>query len=149
MPVEILLMADVEKLGVEGDVVKVADGYARNYLFPKKLAAPVTETTRRQLAKMREKREVQRKIDLDAARALALQIEKVSCTISAKTAEDGKLYGSVSSADIAASLKAQGIDVDRQKILLDAPIKELGVFNAKIKLHPEVESVVRVWVVEG
>jgi large subunit ribosomal protein L9 len=149
MPVEVLLMADVEKLGAEGDVVKVADGYARNYLFPQKLAAPVMEATRRKLAKMRENREVQRKIDLDAAKALALQIEKVSCTIPAKTADDGKLYGSVSSADIAANLKTQGIEVDKQQILLDAPIKELGVFNVKIKLHPEMEPVVRVWVVEG
>jgi len=148
MVTEVLLMAEVADLGVEGDVVKVSDGYARNYLLPGKLAAPVTAGTRRKLAKLQEKRDVERKAVLDAAKEMATRIEKVSCTITMKTSGDGKLYGSVTAADIADNLKNQGFKVDKQSIIMDAPAKELGVFNVKIVLHPDVEAALRVWVVE-
>lgn len=148
MAIEMILMADVADLGAEGQVVKVADGYARNYLIPRKLAAPVTEATRRRLAKQRREREEQQKLELTAAKDLAARMSKVSCTIAAKAGTEEKLYGSVTNADIADSLKSQGFAIDKQKIGLDEPIKELGVYDISIKLHPEVEATVKVWVVE-
>lgn len=148
MVMEVLLMADVPDVGSEGDVVKVSDGYARNYLFPRKKAAPVTAATRRQLEKMRRDREEKRKLALAEAQALAAKLESASCTIAVKVAEDEKLYGSVTAAMIAEALKSQGFTVDRQTVALETPIKELGVFKVPVKLHPDVEATVKVWVVE-
>jgi large subunit ribosomal protein L9 len=148
MVTEVLLMTEVADLGAEGDVVKVSDGYARNYLLPGKLAAPVTEATRRKLAKLRQVREVEKAATLGAAKEAAARLEKVSCTIPMKSAGEGKLYGSVTTADIVANLKNQGIEVAKNSIVLDAPLKDLGVFNVKVILHPEVEATLRVWVVE-
>lgn len=147
MDKEFLLMANVADLGAEGDVVKVSEGYARNYLLPKKLAAPVTPATRKRLEKIQKVREISRKAELEAARALAEKLAKVSCTITMK-AKDEKLYGSVSVNDIAAALKAGGVEVDKSIILLAEPIKELGVFEVKVKLHADVEASIKVWVVE-
>lgn len=148
MATEVLLMSDVKDLGAEGDVVHVADGYARNYLFPQKLGAPVTEATRRQLEKLRRDREEQRKAELQAAGELANHIQTLSITIAVKTGEDGKLFGSVTNADIAEALKKQGVELDRHKLELEQPLRELGVFDVKVRLHPEVEGSVKVWVVE-
>lgn len=148
MAIEVLLTANVEGLGAEGDVVNVAEGYARNYLLPKNLAAPVTEATKRKIAKIRRERDERREADMAAARALAARLEKASVTINVKAGENDQMYGSVSNADIAASLKQQGIEIDRHLIVLDAPLKELGVFNVKVKVHPEVEGTVRVWIVK-
>ncbi|MDD4871029.1 MAG: 50S ribosomal protein L9 [Kiritimatiellae bacterium] len=144
---EVLLMADVADLGSEGDVVKVSEGYARNYLLPRKLVAPVTAATRKRLEKIQKEREVARKAELEAAKEMATKLEKVSCTIPVK-AKDEKLYGSVTVNDIADALKANGVQMDKQKILLAEPIKELGVFDVKVKLHADVEATIKVWVVE-
>lgn len=148
MATEILLMTDVKDLGSEGDVVTVSDGYARNYLLPREMAAPVTEATRRRLAKKQAEREERLKKEKKSALDRAKKIESVSCTISVKTGEDDKLFGSVTSASIAEALSAQGIEIDRHSLALDQPLKELGVFDVPVKLHPEVESSVKVWVVE-
>lgn len=149
MSKQVLLIANVPDLGSEGDVVNVTDGYARNYLLPRNLAAPVTEGTRRKLAKMQKEREAQRKAEMGTARTIASAIAKSSVTISAKTSgEGGHLYGSVGAADIAASLADQGIKIDKSAIALEHPIKELGCFDVKIKLHAEVEASIKVWVVE-
>lgn len=145
---EVILMADVNGLGAEGDVVSVADGYARNYLLPKKLAAAVTEATRRQLEKKRQERQEEEGKELEAAQSVAKVIESSSCTISVKAGAEGKMFGSVTASDIAAALAEQGIDIDRHKLQLEEPLRELGVFNVPIKLHPQVESSVKVWVVE-
>ena len=144
---EVFLMADVKDLGSEGDVVKVSEGYARNYLLPRKLAAPVTAATRKRLEKIQKERETLRKAELAAAKELAEKLEKISCTIPVKAKEE-KLYGSVTVNDVVDALKAGGVQIDKQKVLLAEPIKELGVFEVKVRLHPEVESVVKVWVVE-
>jgi len=148
MATEVFLMADVPQLGSEGDVVTVSGGYARNYLLPKNLAAPVTAATRKRLAKIQRDREAAKAAELAAAQKMAARLEGVSCTITVRTSEDEKLYGSVSAADIAEVLKNQGIEMDRHSIQLDAPIKELGVYEVKIDLGSEVEAVVKVWVVE-
>lgn len=148
MATEVLLMADVADLGTAGDVVRVHDGYARNYLMPRKLAAPVTEGMRRQLVKLQERRVAQGKQELQLAQELANRLASASCTIPMKASSDQKLYGSVSAGDIAAVLKGQDLDVDKAQILLEAPIKELGVFSVPVKLHNEVQATLKVWVVE-
>jgi len=141
-------MADVADLGSEGDVVAVADGYARNYLLPRKLAAPVTEATRRRLARIRAEREEARRKAVESAGALSKKLTGVSCTIAVKTSEDDKLYGSVSAADIVEALKEQGIELDRHALVMESPIKELGIFEIPVRLDPEVETALKVWVVE-
>ena len=148
MATEVLLMQDVKDLGSEGDVVQVAEGYARNYLFPKKIGATVTEATRRRLAKMQKTRDVARKDSLEQARQRANTLASASCTITVKTGEDEKMYGSVTTADIVEALQKQGVKLDRHSLELEQPIRELGVFDVKVKLHPEVETAVKVWVVE-
>ena len=148
MATEVLLMADVKDLGAEGDVVKVADGYARNYLLPRNIGAPVTDATRRRLAKMRTERVAGQKAALEAARRAAAKLAGASCTIPVKTGDDDRLYGSVTAANIIDALKAQGVEVDRSALVLEQPLKDLGVFDIPVKLHPEVETTVKVWIVE-
>lgn len=148
MATEILLMTDVTNLGAEGEVVTVADGYARNYLLPQEMAAPVTQAARKRLEILRQERETERREALAAAQQQAAKLSAASCTITVKTGEDEKLYGSVSTSDIGKALADQGIEIDRHKIQLDAPIKELGVFDVKVKVHPDVDATVKVWIVE-
>ncbi|MBT3193393.1 MAG: 50S ribosomal protein L9 [Verrucomicrobia bacterium] len=148
MATEVFLMADVADLGVEGDVVTVADGYARNYLIPKQLGAPVTDATRRRLAKIQREREVAREANLAEARKLATKLSGVSVTIPMKTIEGEKLYGSVSEVEIADALKTQGFEIERSAVELEEHIKELGVFEVTIKLQPEVSATIKVWIVE-
>lgn len=148
MPIEVLLMAEVKDVGAPGAVVRVAEGFARNYLFPRKLAAPVTEATRRRLAKMQKEREAELKAALEKARATAAQIAKGSYTIRVKVGEEDKMFGAVTSAHIAAVLQEQGIEVDKHQVDLEKPLKELGVYDVKIKLHPEVDAAMKVWIVE-
>ncbi len=148
MAFEVILMQDVKDLGAEGQVVRVSEGYARNYLIPRKLAAPVTEATRRRLAKLQQQREADRKAAVEKSRELAAKLEKASCTIPMKVGEGEKLFGSVTSADIVKALEGQGFTVDKHAVQLEAPIRELGVFEVKIKLHAEVEALIKVWVVQ-
>ncbi|MBI2437565.1 MAG: 50S ribosomal protein L9 [Lentisphaerae bacterium] len=140
-------MADVAGLGLEGQTVKVAEGYARNYLLPRKLAAPVSPAALKAVEKNRLARERGAQAERAAALALAQAIELLSCTIPVKVGENDKLFGSVNASDIAAALQAQKIELDRRKIQLAEPIRELGVYTVKIKLHPEVEASLKVWVV--
>jgi large subunit ribosomal protein L9 len=148
MSKEVILMESVPGLGDLGEVVKVADGYARNYLLPRGLAAPVTETARRRLEKKRKEEEVKKARSREEAQALVERIGKASCSIAVKTGAEGKLFGSVGSADIAEALKKQGIELDRHAIRLEEPIRELGVFNVPVKLTADVTTEIKVWVVE-
>ncbi len=148
MSVEMILMQDVKDLGVAGQVVKVADGYARNFLLPNNLAAPVTDATRRQLAKLQIKREAEKKVVVEKARDLAASIQKGSYTVSMKVGEGDKLFGSVTNGDILKVLAAQGFELDKHAVELEQPIKELGMFEVKVKVHPEVEALIKVWVVQ-
>ena len=148
MSKEVVLMADVQGLGSQGEVVRVAEGYARNFLLPRKLAAPVTEATRRQLAKVLKVREEQDVKELEVAQNLVKSIEQVSCTIPVKSGEGGKLFGSVTATDIVSALKTQGVEVDKHQIDLPEPLRELGVFNIPIKVHPKVQATLKIWVVE-
>lgn len=147
MPRELILMADVEGLGLEGAKVKVSDGYARNYLIPRKLAGPVSQAVLKRLEKNRLARELRQQKDRESAQALAASFEKVSCTIPVKVGDNDKLFGSVTVQDIVDNLKAQGFELDKRKIHLAEPIRELGVYSVKVNLHPEVETSLKVWVV--
>lgn len=148
MPKELILNKDVAGLGIAGDVVKVADGYARNFLVPRNLAQPVTMMARRQLEKLQAEREARLVRERDGAEKVAAKLEKVSLTLTAKTGPEGKLYGSITPADIATALEAKKIIVDRHKIDTGSPIRELGEFVVTAKLHPEVQASFTVVVVE-
>jgi large subunit ribosomal protein L9 len=148
MAVEIQLMADVKDLGTEGQVVRVAEGFARNYLIPRKLGGPVTEASKRRLAKIQKQREALRKESTEKDRALAAAIEKGSYTIPVKVGEGEKLFGSVTNSDIVKVLQSQGFEVDKHAVELDAPIRELGVYDVKVKLQSEVTAVIKVWIVQ-
>ncbi len=145
---QVILTEDIPSLGKAGDQVKVSDGYGRNYLIPKKKAVLATEKSLKAIA--HQKRLVQQrvgKVKKDSER-LAQDIESLSCTFAKSVGESGKLFGSVTSMEIEAYLKENGIEVDRKKILLEEPIKSLGMFHVPIKLHPEVTAQLKVWVVQ-
>ncbi|WP_372806572.1 50S ribosomal protein L9 [Pontiella sp.] len=148
MAIEVLLMDQVEGLGIEGDVVKVADGYARNFLFPKGIATEVTEGKKRQIEKKRAERLVQLEKDKNAALELVKKIEGIECTIAAKVGETGKMFGSIGVPQILEKLSEAGLEIDRHKVVLATPLHELGVFDVEIKLHPEVSGTLKVWIVE-
>ena len=144
----IILTEDVAHRGSAGDMLKVKDGYARNYLIPKGMAILATTENVKQLE--HQKRQIQSKLNKlkKASESVAQQIESISCTIARAAGEEDKLFGSVTSADIYASLKNEGIDVDKKKILLDEPIKSLGIFTVPIKIHADVTANLKVWVVK-
>lgn len=148
MAIEIILLADVKDLGAEGAVVKVADGYARNYLIPKKLGALVTDATRRRLAKLQKERMAARDASLAAAQAMAAEVAKGSYTIRAKVSEGEQLFGSVTNIEIAKLLQSAGFAIEKHQVLLDEHIKKLGVYEVKVKIHHDVEATIKVWVVE-
>jgi large subunit ribosomal protein L9 len=145
---EIILRADVQHLGKVGEVVKVKDGYARNYLLPKGLAYPATEANKKRIAFEGERLVKQQAAEKTAAEGEAARLAEVQLTFSAKVGEEEKLYGSVTASDIQRKLEELGIHVDKRKIDLPEPIRELGEFNVGIKIHPEVRPEVRVTVVK-
>jgi large subunit ribosomal protein L9 len=145
---EIILRADVQHLGKVGEVVKVKDGYARNYLLPKGLAYPATEANKKRIAYEGERLVKQQAAEKSAAETEATRLAEVHLTFAAKVGEEEKLYGSVTAGDIQRKLEEMGIHVDKRKIDLAEPIRELGEFNVGIKIHPEVRPEVRVTVVK-
>ncbi len=149
MATEVLLMADVPNLGKAGDVVKVAVGYARNCLLPQELAAPVTQASLRRLDKLRKEREELSRIQKAEASAKAAKLKGLVLTVKAKTTDGQRLYGSVTTADLATRLEAQGVSVDRSQVALKEPIKEIGTYTIDIKLHADVTATITVSIVEG
>jgi large subunit ribosomal protein L9 len=149
MAVELILLDDVKDLGVIGDQVKVSDGYARNYLLPKKLAAKVTAGNMRRLEAKKLALQKEHEERVAVARALAEKIASTSVTITAEAGEEDKLYGSITTTQIAEALTEQGVEVDRHAVLLEEPIRQLGVYDVNIHLHSEVQAKVKVWVVRA
>ncbi len=147
--VNLVLLADVENLGLAGESVRVAPGYARNYLLPRGLAAKATAATLRQLEARRGKIEEQRKQDLVNAQALALKLAEVELSLAAQASGDDQLFGSVTARNIAEKLAEAGFQIDHSRIKLDPPIKTLGSFQVEVKLHADVLAQVKVWVVRG
>lgn len=141
---EVILKEDVQKLGSRGDVVKVADGYGRNYLLPRKLAIEATKANRAVIEQMKAaavRRSAREKAD---AEALSSQVNNLSLTFQRRSGEHDQLFGSVTSADIAAEMEKKGFSVDRRKIQVHEPLKSLGEFTVPVKLHKDVTAHVRV-----
>ena len=141
---EVILKEDVHKLGSRGDVVKVADGYGRNYLLPRKLAIEATKANRAVIEQMKAaavRRSAREKAD---AEALSTQFNNLSLTFQRRSGEHDQLFGSVTSGDIAAEMEKKGFNVDRRKIQLHEPLKSLGEFTIPVKLHKDVTAHVRV-----
>ena len=145
---EIILRADVQHLGKVGEVVKVKDGYARNFLLPKGLAYPATEANKKKIAYEGERLAKQRAAEKTAAETEATRLADVHLTFEVKVGEEQKLYGSVTAGDIQRKLEELNIRVDKRKIDLPEPIRELGEYQVGIKIHPEVRPEVRVTVVK-
>jgi large subunit ribosomal protein L9 len=145
---EVILRQSIEKLGNPGDVVTVKPGYARNYLLPRGLAYEATAGNLKRIAAERQRLESAENTRRDSARDLAKRIEEVSLTFSARVGEEGKLFGSITAADIAHQLEAQGIEIEKRQIDLHEPIKTLGVFRVPVRLHADVHPDVRVWVIK-
>ena len=145
---EIILRQAVENLGKPGDVVKVKSGYARNYLLPHGLAYEATPGNLKRIQQERDRLDAAENERRGAAQGLAEKLEQVSLTFSARVGEEGKLFGSVTAADIAQQLEAQGFHLEKRQIDLHEPIKALGVYRVPIRLHADVKPEVRVWVIK-
>ena len=146
---KLLLQRNIEKLGNIGDIVEVAAGYGRNYLLPQGLAVEVTADNVNRFEGMRRRLIALEQETKEKFEVLAKEIEKASCTVVTNASEEGHLYGSVSARDIAAQFAAEDIEVEPKSILLAEPIKELGIYMVRVRLHPDVECEAKVWVVKG
>ncbi len=148
MATEVMLMQTIPDLGTEGSVVRVADGYARNYLIPRRLAELVTPAAQRRLEKLRTEREEANKALTAEASALADRLAGVSVTLAVKTSDGEHLYGSIGAPEIVSALEAQGFTIDKQAVEIAEPIKELGVYEVKINLAAGQTATIKAWVVE-
>jgi len=144
---EVILREHVDHLGKRGEIVKVADGYARNYLLPRKLALLATDGNRKQIEREREKFEAKEGEERKVAEAMVARMAGLEVAIARKVGENEILFGSVTSADVAAALGAKGFEIDRRKLQLPEPIKKLGEFDIPLKLHRDVLTTVKVKVV--
>lgn len=144
---EVILKQHVEHLGRRGDVVKVAEGYARNYLLPRKLALLVNEGSRRQVERERKLAEARELEERAQAEAYAARLAEADIQIARRVGENDAMYGSVTSADIVQALHAKGFEVDKRKVVLADPLKSLGEFTVPVKVHRDVTAEVKVKVV--
>jgi len=145
---KVILKDDVEKLGAAGNVVNVADGFARNFLFPHNLAVPASKGNLRSIEEIKKQKHFREHKRKREAERLKERFEKLSLTAEVQTGEEDKVFGSVTAANIAALLEKQGFEMDRRKILLEEPLKALGVYTIQIKLAPDVTAGVKLWVVK-
>jgi len=145
---EVILREHVDNLGKRGEIVKVADGYARNYLLPRKLALPATDGNRKHVERERKIMESREAEEKGQADAMAARLAAVDISIARRVGETDQLYGSVTSADIVEVLKAKGFDVDKRKLILPEPIKAIGDHTVPLKLHREVTVPLTVHVVK-
>ncbi len=145
---EVILRRAVENLGKPGDVVKVKNGYARNYLLPHNLAYEATPGNLKRIQQERARLDAAENQRRDSAQDVATKLEQVSLTFSARVGEEGKLFGSVTAADIAQQLEQQGFHIEKRQIDLHEAIKSLGVYRVPIRLHADVKPEIRVWVIK-
>ena len=147
---EVILRQAVDNLGHAGDIVEVSSGYARNFLLPRGIAYEATAGNKKRIAQEKERLEAAENARRAAAQSVADRLAEVSLTFSAKVGEEGKLFGSVTSADILHQLEAQGFkEVEKRMIDLHEPIKALGVYKVAIRLHADVKPEIKVWVIKG
>lgn len=145
---EVILRQAVEKLGHPGDIVKVSPGYARNFLLPRGFAYEATPGNRKRIERERERLEQAEEVRRGSAQEQAAKLEQVSLTFSARVGDEGKLFGSVTSSDIAHQLEAQGFAIEKRQIELHEPIRSLGVYRVPIRLHADVHPEIKVWVIK-
>jgi large subunit ribosomal protein L9 len=145
---EVILCKDVERVGRNGQVIKVKDGFARNFLFPNSMAMPLNPANlkRLEVEKLRQAKEEERL--KKKAESMRDRLAMASLTMAVLAQEDDKLYGSITAQDISSALKEDGVEVDKSLIMLDEPIKSLGIYEVPVKLHPEVNAKVKIWVVK-
>ncbi len=144
---EVILREHIDNLGRRGDVVKVADGYARNFLLPRKLALPVNEQNRRQIERERKVAEARELAERQDAEAVAQKLAAVEIVLARRVGEHDTLYGSVTSADIADALAEKQFDIEKRKIVLPEPLKQVGEFEVAVRIHRDVPAHVKVKVV--
>ena len=145
---EVILRNAIDKLGHPGDVVTVSAGYARNFLMPRGFAFPATEGNKKRIAQEKTRLEAAESERRVAAEAVAEKLGEVSVTFAARVGEEGKLFGSVTTADIAHQLEAQGYKIEKRQIELNEPIKALGVYRVGIRLHADVKPEIKVWIIK-
>ena len=146
---KVLLRQDYETLGSRGDVVDVKPGYARNYLMPKKIALPMTEGNLKVLEEEQKQVAMKGRREEIGADKIKESLEKISVTASVTVGEDDRIFGTVTSQNIADLLKEKGFTVDKKIISIDEPVKALGIYPVTIELHPEVSAKIKLWVVKG
>jgi large subunit ribosomal protein L9 len=144
---KVILTQDIPSLGSRTDVVDVKPGFARNFLIPQGKALPANDANLKRLQQSIKHDDLKQNRNKGKSEELAKKLAEVSCTATVQAGEDDKLFGSVTAADIAGLLSAQGIEIDKRRIVLEEPIKKLGVYNIPIKLHPDVEAIIKLWVV--
>ena len=144
----VILLTDVEALGQAGEIVEVADGYARNALIPQNQALMATKANLAQFESRRRQHEAAAERELRVARTRAQELEKDSLTTVVRVGEEDRLFGSVTAQTIAELLTEKGCEIDRREVDLEEPIRALGVYNVPVRLHPEVTAVVKLWVVK-
>ena len=145
---KVILKKDFESLGDSGTIVEVKSGYARNFLFPQGIGVIANKKNMRIFQEEQKRKEYQENREKRQAEELAKKLDNVSLTATVKVGEEDKVFGSVTSQDIATLLKEKGYEIDKRKIELEDPIKALGVYSVVIKLHAEVEAKIRLWVVK-
>lgn len=145
---KVILIEDVQELGSMGDIVQVKDGHARNFLFPRNLAKPATDSNLKIIEDIKRKKESALAKEKKKAEELKEKLSLVSCTIAVEAGDDDRLFGSVTAQDIARAFEEEGFSIDKRKIVMDEAIKKLGVYHVSVKLHPEVSGEVKVWVVK-
>ena len=146
---KVILMQDLKGKGEKGDIVNVSDGYARNFLFPKNAAIEANAENTRDLELKRRSEERKKKVEMDKAREIAKSLSSATIVIKAKSGENGKLFGSITNKEIAEELNAQHkLSIDKKKIVLDEPIKTLGVREVEVKIYPEITAKVKVRIEE-
>ncbi|MDP8212276.1 MAG: 50S ribosomal protein L9 [Candidatus Zapsychrus exili] len=143
---EVILSEDIQSLGKVGEVIKVKDGYARNYLIPKKMAYVATPVNLRRIEQLEKKRKEEYEQGKQAALKLAEQLNKVSCTVNVEVNDLDKLYGAVTENEIVKAIEVEGFTIDRKDIIVEKPIEELGIFEIGIKLYDGVTAKIRLWV---
>ncbi|MGC4378786.1 50S ribosomal protein L9 [Fictibacillus sp. Mic-4] len=146
---KVIFLENVKGKGKKGEVKNVSEGYARNYLFPNKLAAEATKGALATLEGQKKAEEKKAQAVLEEAKQLKEKLSKMTVTVKTKTGEGGRVFGSVTSKQIAAELKNMGVDIDKRKIELNEPIRTLGFVDVPVKLHHEVTGTIKVHVVEG
>lgn len=145
---EVILNQDIERIGKAGHIVKVKDGFARNFLIPNGLAVSVTPANLKKLEQEKQQKTLQLEKAKRQAQELQAKLARLSLTIPVLTHEEDKLYANVTTQDLAAALSEEGFDIDKNSIMLDEPIKALGIYEASVNLHPEILAKIKVWIVK-